>query len=192
MVGTIRFTRIGRWSLTAVFAAILVMVAVACEGSAESADTVATVEPTKTVPPTVPPTEEPEPVGDLVVPVVEPDVGSDEAAILEVLERQIRALNIEDWVGFLDTCDPRLAKPVTPEKAAFIWDTNVVPFIPTGSLSRRNVGVRLFDDGTANVTSDAYSYGALAFADFSDVWVERDGEWYMTGIFCHGGNSRLK
>ena len=127
---------------------------------------------------------------DMVVPVIEPESGSPESKILSVFRRGVEALNAEDWDAYLATCDPRLAKPFTPDQVEFTWVTNVVPFAPAGTANYRNATFRVFDDGTAMSEADGYSNDTPWFEDLSEAFALVDGKWFSNSIFCHGGNSR--
>ncbi len=49
----------------------------------------------------------PGPPAVAVTPKEVPEPGSPTAEVLDGLERQIRAINIEDWQAFLDVCHPK-------------------------------------------------------------------------------------
>ena len=132
-----------------------------------------------------------------VVPAVEPEAGSDEAAILEVFERQVRALNLRDWETFIDTCDPRLAKINDVETVESLSETFVFAYAPAPSYNRRNVEIKVFNGSAANVAAEWYSYdepvlfdGATAVT--TESWVKVDGDWYVSNVMCHSGNRKLK
>lgn len=183
MVGTIRSPGIGRWSLKPVFAAILIVVAVACGGSAESADTVATnppttsPEPTSTAAPTVPPTARPEPAAGLIIPAVEPEPGSDEAAIFDVLERVTRALRTDDLDSYLALCNPSRSV-YTISQLEFVLDNVFSQFGDLAGLNHRDVTVRIFKDDTALTESIMYEFDDVFFESFSYSFNKIDGIWY--------------
>lgn len=198
--------------LTATSIAILMAVAAACGNSDEPASTVVLNAPPTLDESTVrsqsildatdaddslnAQLSTPKMVEVLVHVTFEPEVGSDEAAILKVFERQIKALNLNDWVGFLDTCDPRLAKLNSAEQLEGLWDTYVRPFAPALSYNRRNTEIQLYGGDIANVKSDLYSYDTPFFSvvenNVTELWVKVEGNWFMSNAMCHGGNLTLK
>jgi hypothetical protein len=123
---------------------------------------------------------------------VEPEEGSDEAAILKVVRAQVLAYNLDNPVDFLKGCDPRLAKPNGPEDVVRLWSTFTAPFAPERSFNVRILGIRFFDDDTALVESDLYSYDEQILGTIAESWVTVDGGWYLSNVFCHNGNSILK
>ena len=129
--------------------------------------------------------------------VEEPEAGSDEAAISAVMTTRMTALNLHDWQGVMDTCDPRLAKPNTPEKLELLWTQFAEPFAPAMSYNQKNASIRFFKDGSAIMESDLYAYNEPLFPSQTsnavlDNWVNVDGKWYISNIWCHSGNLRLK
>ena len=132
----------------------------------------------------------------LVDPIVEPEIGSDEAAILEVFERQVLAFNQRDPGAFIKTCDPRLAKVNVHAAIERLWSTYLEPSAPGQSYNRRFVEVKVFKGEFANVSSKPYSYDEPFFSQelsgsFTDSWVKVDGEWYISNVMCHNGNRKL-
>jgi hypothetical protein len=139
----------GEWRLpmftgmvTKVTAAIVIAVAIVGVllfqgGDEEQGDVAPAADPAAVATPTAEPEVEPPTVpvpfeGALVVPAIEPESGSAEVAILDSVERVVRAINLDDWAGLLANCDPRLASPLSPTGVEQIWDSSVGPSIAAG------------------------------------------------------------
>lgn len=133
----------------------------------------------------------------LITPLEEPEPGSDEAMIYEVMTTRLKALNLQDYQGVLDTCDPRLAKPNTPEKLEILWETFAIPYAPAMTFNRKNASIRFLKDGSGIMESDLYTYDERLFPSqesnaVMDSWYKVDGKWYISNVWCHSGNLRLK
>ncbi|MCH7970771.1 MAG: hypothetical protein IH960_06985 [Chloroflexi bacterium] len=172
--------------------ATLLAVAIACGGSDESSDTVAAdppttpPEPTSTAAPTVPPTARPEPAAGLIIPVVEPEPGSDEAAIFDVFERVTRALRTDDLDSYLALCNPA-RKAMTIPQLEFIFDNLFSQYGDLTGLNHRDVTVRVFKDDTALTESIMYSFDDIFFESFSYSFNKIDGTWYANSNCTAGG-----
>ena len=133
----------------------------------------------------------------LVTPSEVPEAGSDEAKIYAVMTVRLTALNLGDWPAAMDTCDPRLSKPNSPEKLELLWTRFASPWAPAMSWNRKNVSIRFLKDGSAVMESDLYAYNEPLFPNQTsnavlDSWVKVDGKWYISNAWCHSGNMRLK
>ena len=194
MVGTIEARRARVRNVFAVVAALAITVAAAC-GSDDPTPAVApTIQPTTTPAPTSAPAPTPTPETVLetvapVVPAVEPEAGSDEAAILDVLDRVVRAARVGDIDSILENCDPTTTK-LTPEGIdrmigqIFFRDFLKEKGKDFAGFNYRNVAVRVFDDGTAITSSDQYTFDELDFEGIQGSYHSRDGNWYPDS-FCH-------
>ena len=122
-----------------------------------------------------------EPSERVAAPAVEPEAGSDEAAILDVLEHVVRAFTVEDWDASLERCDPSL-RTMTAEQAEQIIE---VTYGGAGvaDLNFRNVTFKVFDDGTALTSSDVYRLDELVFENVQQSWHAGEGKWY-SDTFC--------
>jgi hypothetical protein len=141
--------------------------------------------------------EELEMASPLITPLEVPEPGSDEAKIYEVMTRRLKALNLQDYQGVMDTCDPRLSKPNTAEKLETLWETFATPYAPAMTYNRKYASIRFLKDGSGIMESDLYSYDEPMFPSQDsnaviDSWHKVDGQWYISNIWCHSGNLRLK
>lgn len=164
----------------AVAAAVAIVAAVACgsDDPAPAAAPTAAPEPTSAPAPTATPEPEVVIVDIPIVPAVEPEAGSDEAAILDLFERVVRTINLEDWDGFVGNCNP--ARPVMSVSQAKFMGDNIFSFrVELAGLNYRNVTVRLFDDGTAITTGDEYSFDEPT-VEVIYSWAKVDGQWYFS------------
>ena len=190
MVGTIRFPRIRRLSLITLCLATLLAVAIACGRSDESSGAVAASppttppEPTSTAAPTVPPTARPELAAGLIIPVVEPEPGSDEAAIFDVFERVTRALRTGDLDSYLALCNPS-GSVYKISQLEFVLDNVFSQFGDLTGLNHRDVTVRIFKDDTALTESIMYEFDDVFFESFSYSFNKIDGIWYANSN-CSG------
>ena len=112
-----------------------------------------------------------------VVPKVEPEAGSDEAAIIEVFTRVALALRAEDIAGYLEACNPN-RKRMTPAQMEFTFDNVYRPFGDLPGVTIKDVTIRLFKDDTATIESIMYSYDDVMFERFSYSFAKVDGAWY--------------
>lgn len=183
MVGTIRSPQIRRRSLITLLAAVFIAIAIACGGSDESSDAVAAdppttaPEPASTPVPTPSPTETPRPVGKPVVPVVEPEPGSDEAAVLKVLETVTTSLRNNDFALYRSICNPSKSV-MTLAQVEFTFVNFFGQYGDLAGINHRDVTVRIFDDDTATTESVMYEFDDVLFSSFSYTYSEVDGKWY--------------
>lgn len=155
-------------------------IASACGGDAapEAAPTATSVA-TATAAPVATPTEDvvaeiaPAPV----VPAVEPEAGSDEATILDGLDQVARAMRTEDWVSYLEVCNPTRSI-FTLAQIEFLAD-NI--FNTSGNMAGtnyRDVTVQIYGEDTAKTESNLYEYDTVIFENYSHSWSKVDGNWY--------------
>lgn len=175
MVGTITArpvriqTRIR--NMFAVAAAVAIVAAVAC-GSDDPAPAAApTAVPAQTATPDALP--------DVVVAAVEPEAGSDEAAILELFERVVRTINTEDWDAYVGNCNPTRPVMSASQVEFFFADNPMTARVELAGLNYRNVTFRVFDDGTAITKGDEYSFEEPTI-DVQYSWAKVDGQWYFS------------
>ncbi|MCH8230601.1 MAG: hypothetical protein IIA53_09760 [Chloroflexi bacterium] len=185
MVGTITAGKRRPGWLAALIIVMLMAVAIACGSSDEPSDAGVAAQPasattaTNTPAPIEKPAELVKPSFEPIVPAVEPEAGSDEAAVLEVFRSVISAMNAEDWVSYVENCNSELGRRSvkSAEEAESVFEL-AGQRIELASYNRRNVTVRLFDDGTAITTSDEYRYNDLISEGLTDSWEYADERWY--------------
>ena len=120
----------------------------------------------------------------VVIPAVEPAAGSDEAAILEVFDRVVRAVNVEDWEATVETCDPGRAHMTAAQAELIINIDYLRSHDSLAGVNFRNVTVRIFDDRTALTESDEYELDQPVYSDpVQHSWHAVDGIWY-SDTFC--------
>lgn len=120
----------------------------------------------------------------VVIPAVEPAAGSDEAAILEVFDRVVRAVNVEDWEATVETCDPGRAHMTAAQAELIINIDYLRSHDSLAGLNFRNVTVRIFDDRTALTESDEYELDRPVYSEpVQHSWHAVDGVWY-SDTFC--------
>jgi hypothetical protein len=135
------------------------------------------------------PTAIPGPHAIAVTPREESAAGSPEAAVLNGLERQIRAINIEDWQAFLDVCHPKFINQprLTQIEFAFVeLGGDFGYFLPGFTLkgyNARDVQVEFTTESDATTTYDVYNFDDLVAEDTERTWGAVDGVWYQNGGF---------
>ena len=131
----------------------------------------------------------PGPPAVAVTPKEVPEPGSPTAGVLDGLERQIRAINIEDWQAFLDVCHPKfIHQPrLTQIEFAFVeLGGDFGYFLPGFTLkgyNARDVEVEFTTDTDATTIYDVYNFDDLVAEDTERTWGEVDGSWYQNGGF---------
>jgi hypothetical protein len=125
-----------------------------------------------------------------VTPKEQPEPGSDEEGVLAGLERQIRALNNEDWQGFLDVCHPKFLHPPSVAQTKFAFEEiggdfgYFLPGFTIQGYNARNVEVVFCSDGQeAQTNYDVYNYDDLVAEGTSRTWGVYEGVWYQNGGF---------
>ena len=135
------------------------------------------------------PTVASEPPEVAVTPKEQPAPGSDEEGVLKGLERQIRALNNEDWQGFLDVCHPKFLHPPGVDKIQFAFEEiggdfgYFLPGFTVLGYNARDVVVTFPSEGVAVTDYAVYNYDDLVASDTSRSWGEHEGLWYQDGGF---------
>ncbi len=132
-----------------------------------------------------------------VTPLEAPESCSMEEQILAVFERQVRAMNTQDYEAFVDTCAPGnwTNDQATWDKLAFWWDQGgdlgkVLPEFTYESFNARGVEFRSYPKDTASTKFNVYNYDTLLVEGYSWWWEKVDGEWYSTSRTCTGATGR--
>lgn len=185
MVGTKRSFKTSTKRLIVVSAVLILAVATACGSNdepldeivvvAEQSDTVLDSESVSDSIKTEPNT--PASAGPVVVPAVEPVPGSEEAAILDVLDSVGRAMRTQDWNLYLEACNPTRAMFKLPQ-ITFLGEERFNQSGLIAGTSYRDVTVRLYGEDTAITESNLYEYDNLLFENYSHSWTKLDGNWY--------------
>lgn len=134
-----------------------------------------------------------------VTPREQPEPGSDEEGVLAGLERQIRALNNEDWQGFLDVCHPKFLHQPSVEQTRFAFEEiggdfgYFLPGFTIQGYNARNVEVVFYSDGQeAQTNYDVYNYDDLVAEGTSRTWGVYEGVWYQNGGFMCTPDGAIK
>ena len=169
---------------------------VAC-GSDDEDTPVVGAPPTQAPAPTA--SAVPKPPAAAMVPATAPEPGSDEAQIMAVLEKQIRAVNTADYVAFQETCTPSAKKPPKLTTLKYVFEVNRGVFHPEGNMvsfspqgyNVRNVEVKMLRAPYAQVRLDIFDYDEqVGLAEYGeDVTQTRtfekvDGRWYSETDPC--------
>ncbi len=157
----------------------------ACSGED---DTPPTPQPTATSAPAATPTPErptPTPPEELVAVVTQPEPGSEESKILAVLERQLKALNEENYDNFVETCAPSGRNQQTEEQLRSyvfedIWGDGKTK--PHG-YNVRDVEVKMLRAPFAQTEFDLFYFDQY-FDSLFWTWENVDGEWYLEVFPC--------
>ena len=166
--------------------AILAIALAACGGDEDAP--VAAAQPSATaVPVATPIPETPRPTlpEKLVAAVTQPEAGSDESKILAVLERQLEALNDENYDGFIETCAPSGRNQQTEEQLRAyvfedIWGQGKTK--PHG-YNVKDVVVKMLKAPFAQTEFDLFYYDER-FDSLFWTWEKVDGEWYLEVFPC--------
>ena len=155
------------------FMAIVVgslMALAACGDSESAAQPAAVVE--SAIQPTIasesivaeaPVTESPGVPEVAVVPAEAVEPGSVEEKLLSSLERQIRAVNNQDWEGYLDVCSPAKNKS-SAEKVRFMFEElggefgYDIPSLSMEGYNARNVVFTVYSAENARTEFDLYDH----------------------------------
>lgn len=169
---------------TAIIVAAIALTACGGDNDAPAAGpppTAATALPDTPAPTATPAAAPPE---ELVVPVTGPEPGSDEALILAVLEKQMEALNIENFDLFTETCAPSGRNQLTANQVQYvfegIWAAGKTK--PHG-YNVRNVEVKMLRAPFAQAELDFFYY-EQHIDSFFQTWEKVDGDWYMEVFPC--------
>ena len=187
-----------RWYMgTLITAGILTMFMLAACGSGDGGNAAVGTPQTEPQEPTATPA--PAPPAAPMVPATAPEPGSDEAQIMAVLEKQIRAVNTADYVAFQETCTPSAKKPPKISTLKYVFEENRGVFHPEGNMisfspqgyNVRNVEVKMLRAPYAQVRLDIFDYDEqVGLAEYGeDVTQTRtfekvDGRWYSETDPC--------
>lgn len=122
-----------------------------------------------------------------VTPKEQPVPGSEEEAVLNVLERQVRSLNNSDWDGFMELCNPKFLNPPTPKEVKYIWEELggdfgfFIPGFTTEGYNARNVVIKFPSESIAVTNYEMWDYDELVTIEVSRAWEKIDGVWYQDG-----------
>ena len=161
-------------------------------------------EDTASAPPTQAPAEStatpaPVPPAAPMIPATAPEPGSDEAQIMAVLEKQIRAVNTADYVAFQETCTPSAKKPPKISTLKFVFEENGGVYHPEGNMisfspqgyNVRNVEVKMLRAPYAQVRFDIFDYDEhVGLAEYGEdvtqtkTFEKVDGRWYSEADPC--------
>ena len=151
----------------------------------------ATPAPAATPTPAPAATPAPAPPAAAVVPVTAPEPGSDEEQILDVLEKQVRAVNVRDYRLFQETCTPSAGEPPALVQLKHLFEelggtTGVYPsalrFSPEG-YNVTNVEVKMLRAPFAQTNSNVYDHERFVTEDLQ-TWEKVDGKWYSDSDPC--------
>lgn len=112
-----------------------------------------------------------------VVPRIVPDPGSDEEAILEVLDRVARAIRAENTSEYVEACNPTRPR-LTEAQTKFVFESVFASFGELAGITHRDVTVRTFKDNTAITESVMYDYDNVLMSRFQYSFTKVDGNWY--------------
>ena len=114
---------------------------------------------------------------EAVVPEIEPEPGSDEEAILGVLERVTLAIRSENTGEYVESCNPTRSR-LTEAQTKFVFESVFTPFGELAGITHRDVTVRTFKDDTAITESVMYVYDDVLMSRFQYSFTKVDGNWY--------------
>jgi len=155
------------------------------------------VQPTATLEPALEPVptanpEHADPPEISVIPSEVPEPGSVEEKLLAALERQVRAINTQDWGEFVAQCSQASTrKLVTLEKVKYAFEEFGGLFgfdIPTFSIygyNARAVEFTIYSADNARTTFDIYDHDSWVATGVSRTWQRVGGEWYGDGAECY-------
>ena len=119
------------------------------------------------------------PVDPLVIPVVEPEPGSDEAAILNSLSNVALAVATKDWDLFVKTCNPN-RRMKNGAQAELLVDFYIAQGrADLSGLNYRDVAVQIFEDGSAVTMAAEYLHDEVGTEQVQFSWFNSDGNWYL-------------
>jgi hypothetical protein len=119
------------------------------------------------------------PVDPLVVPVVEPEPGSDEAVILNSLSNVALAVATKDWDLFVETCNPNRRMKNGAQAELLVEFYIAQGRADLSGLNYRDVAVQIFDDGSAATTAVEYLRDEVGTEQVQFSWFNSDGIWYL-------------
>ena len=112
-----------------------------------------------------------------VVPMTEPEPGSDEEAILNVLERVTLSIRSEDTTEYVESCNPSRAK-LSEAQVEFVFESVFSQLGELAGINHRDVTVRTFKDDTAITESVMYEYNDVLMSRYQYSFSKVDGNWY--------------
>ena len=133
-----------------------------------------------------------------VIPKEQPELGSDEEAVLNMLERQVRALNNSDWNGFSELCHPKFLNPPSEAVIKHMWEElggdfgYFIPGFTTAGYNARNVEATLHSERVAVTKFEMYNYDDFVSENISRSWGKYEGVWYQDGGFSCTTDFALK
>ena len=114
-----------------------------------------------------------------VHPEVEPEPGSDEAAIIEAYERTIQAIRARDFVAYVDACATSKRR-ISVDQTEFVFNSIWDEYLNVAGMTQREVTVRTFKDDTAFTESVMYEFDEVFVERFSYGFSKLDGVCYAT------------
>ena len=174
---------------------LAVLALAACSGGDEGSAAVDTPR-TELQEPTATPA--PAPPASPMIPSTAPEPGSDEAQIMAVLEKQVRAVNTADYVSFQESCTPSADELPTLAALKFVFEdmkgaaggvttAGQVIFSPKG-YNIRNVQVTLLRAQYAKASFEIHDYEKYVSGQVSTKTFEKvDGRWYSESLPCDQG-----
>ena len=127
-----------------------------------------------------------------VIPATEPAPGSDQEALLLLLERSVEAERAGDWQAIRDMCNPELREKITVDQVRQLTEnppgsysgrTAAPPYDPENT-SFRNVEVKLYGEDTAVLAFDMWQHDTEVSKAHSVTYTKTDGKWYRDGSPC--------
>ena len=112
--------------------------------------------------------------GPNVLPAEAAETGSDEAAIIDLLDHVVGAMNQEDWGSTLDVCNPDW-KSMTADDAKMLNTFFYEGRVDLPGLNYRNVTVKAYKDDTAFTKSDEYEFDELLSEGIQHSWHFAEG-----------------
>ncbi|MEE8045667.1 MAG: hypothetical protein V3T49_02385 [Dehalococcoidia bacterium] len=196
MVGTIRTLKLSVMSMTMLAIAILLILATACSGDEETSQVAssenggnaasgqsasllnsADADDSSDAGSNDADSNDVPPPDELVIPVEEPETGSDEAAVLSALAKVVTALRTDDYDLYIATCNPTRST-LNRAQVEFVFESVFSPYGNLKGINHRDVSVRLFKDETAMTESVMYEFDSVLFERYSYSYSKVDGEWY--------------
>ena len=161
--------------------AITAIALTACGGSDD--EPAAAPQPTATSPPVATATPErpaPIPPEDLVATEIKYEPGSDEALMLAQLEKQVRAVNDENFALFVQTCAPSDRKQLTDNQVADAFSETwggEGKQKPHG-YNVKNIEMKMLREPFAQMEFDLFYYDEFDGSLFW-TWEKVDDNWYL-------------
>ena len=109
--------------------------------------------------------------------MTEPESGSDEEAILNVLERVTLSIRSEDTTEYVESCNPSRAK-LSEAQVEFVFESVFSQLGELAGINHRDVTVRTFKDDTAITESVMYEYDDVLMSRYQYSFSKVDGNWY--------------